>query len=176
MVKYTMVGTRFKIASNRSTLWDKEIIDNLPVGIYRTTLEGRLVFCNMAFAKIFGFDSVTELIDYPVIELYRNKKDRGALVQTLMDRGKVVDLPLSLKRQDGTPIWCAVTAKAAFDNDGVMVLLDGVMRDVTGEIEQKKICIDFDEQVRHIQGIGQNFLCLCQHNLRLFHNNLYQFS
>jgi PAS domain S-box-containing protein len=54
-----------------------EFFDGIPAAIYRTTLEGKIVYCNKAFAQIFGFDSAEELIDYPVIEFYRNKKDRG---------------------------------------------------------------------------------------------------
>ena len=53
-----------------------EFFDGIPAAIYRTTLEGKLVYCNKAFAQIFGFDSAEELIGYPVIEFYRNKKDR----------------------------------------------------------------------------------------------------
>ena len=124
--------------------WYAQFIENLPVGIYRTTLEGRIVFCNWALAQIFGFNSVEELINYPVISLYRNKKDRGVLIETIMNRGLVIDIPLSLTKRDGSPIWCAVTARPVFDEDGMVVLIDGVLREITGEIEEKHdaACLD----------------------------------
>lgn len=113
-----------------------EFIRNLPVALYRITVEGRLVFCNDAFARLFGFDAVEELIDYPVIRLYRNKQDRGALVQAVLQHGQIVDMPLPLQRRDGTGIWCALTTKAVLDDDGEAIFLDGTVRDITGQIPE----------------------------------------
>ncbi len=112
-------------------------INSIPVAIYRTTIEGSIVFCNQVFAQMLGFDSPDELIGTPAINLYRNKKDRGILVDTVMQRGRVHDLPLSFLKRDGTPIWCGVTAKAVLDEDGIVVHLDGVLKDITDQIEEK---------------------------------------
>jgi PAS domain S-box-containing protein len=114
-----------------------DFINSIPLAVFRTTIEGKIVFCNRAFAKLFGFDNLSELLGYPVINLYRNKKDRGTLVHSIMQRGRINDLPVAFLKQDATPIWCAVTAKAVLDDDGMVVHLDGVMRDITAEIEEK---------------------------------------
>ena len=108
-----------------------EFFDGIPAAIYRTTLEGKIVYCNKAFARIFGFDSAEELMDFPVIELYRNKKDRGVFIHSILQRGHLFDLPISFKMKDGTPILCAVTAKVVLDDDEMVVHLDGVLRDIT---------------------------------------------
>ena len=73
-----------------------EFFDGIPAAIFRTTLEGKIVYCNKAFANIFGFDSAAELIDSPVIELYRNKKDRGVFIHSILQRGRLFDLPIAL--------------------------------------------------------------------------------
>lgn len=112
-----------------------EFIEQLPVAVFRTTMEGRVVYCNRAFARMFGFDSVSGLVGTPVIRLYQNKRDRGHLVQAVIQRGLIVDTPIAFVRRNGTRIWCAVTAKAVLDDDGVVVFLDGTLRDITGEIE-----------------------------------------
>ena len=112
-----------------------EFVRNLPVALYRVTVEGKIVFCNQPFIRIFGFESIQDAIGYPIINLYRNKKDRGILVQTVLRRGCINDIPLAFIRVDGHPIWGAVTAKAVLDDDGVVVFLDGAVRDVSGEIE-----------------------------------------
>lgn len=112
-----------------------EFVRNLPVALYRVTIEGKIVFCNEPFAQIFGFESIQAAIGFPIIKLYRNKKDRGILIQTVLRRGCINEIPLALTRTDGSPIWAAVTTKAIFDDDGVVVFLDGSVRDVSGEIE-----------------------------------------
>jgi PAS domain S-box-containing protein len=115
-----------------------EFFDGIPAAIYRTTLEGKIVYCNKAFAEIFGFDSAGELIDYPVIELYRNKKDRGVFIHSILQRGRLFDLPVCFKMKDGTPIICAVTAKVVLDDDGMVVHLDGYLRDITDRTAGRK--------------------------------------
>jgi len=110
-----------------------EFFDGIPAAIYRTTLEGKIVYCNRAFAQIFGFDAATELIDSPIIELYRNKKDRGLFIHSILQRGRLFDLPVAFKMKNGTSILCAVTAKVVLDDDGMVVHLDGFLRDITGQ-------------------------------------------
>ena len=121
-----------------------EFIDGIPAAIYRTTLEGKIVYCNQAFANIFGFDSATELIDFPIIELYRNKKDRGVFIHSILQRGRLLDLPMAFKMKDGTPITCAVSAKAVLDDDEMVVHLDGFVRDITGQTEIENEVVKMD--------------------------------
>ncbi len=132
-----MAGADFQNLSDRSARRYIAFINSIPLAIYRTTIEGNIVFCNGGFAQIFGFDSPDELIGTPAINLYRNKKDRGILVDAIMQRGRVSDLPLSFLKRNGSPIWCAVTARAVLDDDGIVVHLDGVLKDITDEIEEK---------------------------------------
>ncbi|MEA3438349.1 MAG: PAS domain S-box protein [Thermodesulfobacteriota bacterium] len=115
-----------------------DFFNSIPAAIHRTTVEGKIVFCNWAYARLFGFNSVSELTDYPAINLYRNKKDRGLFVNSILQRGRVVDLPISFVKKDGTTIWCAVTARAVLDDDGTVEHIDGVLKDITGEIEEKE--------------------------------------
>jgi PAS domain S-box-containing protein len=121
-----------------------EFFDGIPAAIYRTTLEGKIVYCNKAFANIFGFDSAAELIDSPVIELYRNKKDRGVLIHSILQRGRIFDLPIAFKMKDGTPIMCAVSAKAVLDDDEMVVHVDGFLRDISGQTEVEKDILIMD--------------------------------
>ena len=39
----------------------KEDIENVPVGLYRTTPEGRIILANPALIDLVGFDSLEEL-------------------------------------------------------------------------------------------------------------------
>ena len=124
--------------SNISARRFAEFFDSIPAAVFRTTVEGKIVYCNRTFAHTFGFDSAIDLIDYPVIELYQNKKDRGVLVHSIMQRGRLTDLPIAFKKKDGTPIWCAITARAVLDDDGMIINLDGTLKDITEEIDTQR--------------------------------------
>ena len=140
-----MAGENLIDAGDYSARRYAEFFDSLPMPIFRTTIEGKIVYCNYAFADLFGFESALDLIDYPVIEFYLNKKDRGSLIHTVMKTGRINELPVALKKKDGTPIWCAITAKAILDDDGIAINLDGVLKEITSDI-------DTDTQMPEIEG------------------------
>lgn len=140
-----MVSKRPKVVFNGSAKWHSGFVNNLPVGVCRTTLEGNIVFCNMVYAEIFGFDSVKELVDYPVINLYHDKRKRGHLIKAVTERGYAKEVRIPFKKKNGELIWCAVTAKAILDDDGIVVFLDEVIRDITEEIKKNGNTNDIDD-------------------------------
>ena len=139
-----------------SARWHVDFMNSIPAALYRTTIEGRIVYCNRSFMRIFGFDSVGELIGYPVIDFYRNKKDRGILVDAVMQRGRVSDVPVALVKRDGSPIWCAVTARGVLDDDGMVVHIDGMLKDITGEIEEESAAPSLNGAV----GVGNDVIII----------------
>ena len=116
-----------------------DFLNSVPVALFRTTIEGKIVYCNRGYARIFGFESPDELIGSPVIERYRNKKDRGLMVHSILQRGRLSDLPVPFLKKDGSPLWCAVTVKAVLDDDGIIVHLDGTLRDITTDIDEEDL-------------------------------------
>jgi PAS domain S-box-containing protein len=110
----------------------RDCFDNIPAGLYRATLEGRLVYCNQSFAELFGFENRSALKDYPIINLYQHKRDRGAMIQALLKHGQITDLPILFKKLGGGAMWCFLSAKVVFDDDGMAMLLDGLVRPTPG--------------------------------------------
>lgn len=170
-----MVNANSKIPFNRLTQWYIDLLNSTPAAIYRTTLEGKIVYCNSAMAQIFGFTSVHDLINHQEINLYRDKKDRGNLVKAIIERGHIRDLPLPFIKNDGTTFMCAISVKPLFDDDGMMVFFDVVLIEIAEEktnekaihIKELKQCtndflftIDFQLQLQDINQAGAEFLGL----------------
>ena len=128
-----------------------EYFDAMPAAIYRSTIEGKIIYCNQAFAQIFGYESPAELMGIPAVELYRNKKDRGAFVSSILQRGRLVDVPIAFKKKDGTAVWCAITAKVVLDDEDTAIHLDGFLRPITAEIDVshagKSLDVSFDSML-----------------------------
>ena len=110
-------------------------LDAIPVPIYRSTLEGEMVFCNAAMAECLGYQTASELIGIQVTRLYQNIKDRGVLIHQILTRRCVDNHLVALKRKNGDKIWCAVTARADLDDDDMVIHLDGMLVDVTSRVE-----------------------------------------
>lgn len=134
-----------KSPSDETVLWFAEFMDNLPAGIYRTTLEGKIIFGNRFFANMLGFDSISELVNSHVADLYVNKKDRGNFIRLIIEKGWVKDHPIELRKRNGLSLWCATTAKAVSDDEGLVVYFDGFLREIAGETHARQSAVDLYE-------------------------------
>jgi PAS domain S-box-containing protein len=111
-----------------------EFLDGFPAALYRSTLEGTVLYCNRSFAELFGYGSSRELIGSAEIDLYRNKKDRGYLLDQLLQHERLVDIPVGFRKKDGSFLSCAVTLQGVLDDDGMVVHVDGLLRDLAGQV------------------------------------------
>ncbi len=123
----------------REALKDSEqryrtLVDNLPIGIYRSTpgFEGRLLMVNPTFLNIFGITGEEELQKLKVSDLYVNPLDRKAFSDQLLKKNKLAGVELRLKKLDGTPIWASVTAHVVRDKNNKVQYFDCTLEDITG--------------------------------------------
>ena len=106
--------------------WSEELyrtlVENLPVGIYRTRPgpKGEFMMANPAFLKLFGFGSEDELIRYTPADMWVDPDRRQAFSERLLSRGSVDGIEIKLKKRDGTVLWGQVRARVVKDteNDG----------------------------------------------------------
>ncbi|ACL16668.1 putative PAS/PAC sensor protein [Methanosphaerula palustris E1-9c] len=119
----------------------RSLVDNLNVGVYRNTPEfpGRTIWANQAFVRILGYDSLPELLEHPVADIYANQDERKKIIQVLDTEGSVRDRELHLKKKDGTQIWVSINAQTKKKSDGTIEWIDGICDDITAlkEAEEK---------------------------------------
>jgi len=116
-----------------SSYW--KIFGNVPVGIYRTTPDDRIVMANLALAQMLGYDSVEELLRVPVSELYVDIEDRFNHLQKLLNTSTYFT-EFELRRKDGEVLWVRDFPRAILGSDGRIKYFDGVLVDIS---EPKKI-------------------------------------
>ncbi len=111
--------------------------ENLPLGVFRTTVSGRLLSANQAMLNIFGYDTFFEQWDERVAhQIYRNINDREHLYRLLKKNGKLNGYEVSMKRRDGTEFPAAFSARIVIDPKTGEEYIDGVLEDIS---ERKKI-------------------------------------
>lgn len=111
----------------------RTLVQNLSVGVYRNVLpdEGHFSQVNDAFVKMFGYDSADEIMRLKITDLYQDPNDRRSFIEVILKSGAVKNQELRLKKKDGTPIWCAISAKVQYDQRGNPLWIDGVLEDIT---------------------------------------------
>jgi PAS domain S-box-containing protein len=125
---------------------------NISDGLYRSFSEGGLIYANEAFANMFGYDSVEEILSVKSLDLYAIPKDRKGLTATVIEQGFRSNIETHFKRKDGSTFWGLNSFVLTKDHEGNDVF-DGAVRDITKEREaQRKI----EESQRILTSINQN--------------------
>jgi diguanylate cyclase (GGDEF)-like protein/PAS domain S-box-containing protein len=107
------------------------ITGNIADGIYRSTPDKGMIYANESLARMFGYGSVSELMDVAGPILYANPRRRQELTQLLDDNGYYRNEEVEYQRKDGTRFFAVNGATTVKDEDGNPLYFDGVISDIT---------------------------------------------
>ncbi len=119
-------------------------------GDYISRPDGTLLACNPAFAKMFGFNSVSEARQHNLNELYPNPQARDAFLQLLKEKGKLEYFEADLRAKDGKPVYVIENASAAFDSKDELTEIKGYLFDIT----ERKLLEEQLHQAQKMESIG----------------------
>ncbi|RMH19674.1 MAG: PAS domain S-box protein [Gemmatimonadetes bacterium] len=105
-------------------------------GNFVTSVEGKLLACNEAFARMFGFASVETAIGHDVVGLYPTEGAREEFLDLVREKRTLRYRESEFRRVDGTTIHIVENVSGVFDENGGLVELQGHVIDVT---EQRRL-------------------------------------
>ncbi len=110
----------------------RTLTENLNVGIYRNSpgKDGKFIEVNPAFLKIFDYEDKNAVLQLNVSDFYFNKDDRNKFNEELQESDFVSNKELLLKKKDGSPIYCSISAVAVKENNNI-IHYDGIIEDIT---------------------------------------------
>ena len=74
-------------------------------GVFKISLDGRILEVNRAFAEMFGYGDPGALEDAPAEDLYADPAERSRFQSLLRREGSVRNFELECVRSDGSSIW-----------------------------------------------------------------------
>lgn len=110
------------------------LLEHLPVGIYRTTPEGKIIEVNPALVEMLRYGSEEELKNINVKDLYVKTKDRAKHLKQLEDAATDFS-EFEIRCKDGSTIWCRDYPRAVKGPQGKITYYDGILVDIS---RQKK--------------------------------------
>lgn len=111
------------------------LVETAPIGIYRSSPDGLLLYANPALAHLLGYDTATEIIGMSLgTEVYANPTERDWVVDALEEAATSTRLQARLRRKDGREIVARITAHAIRDASGEVVCFEGALDDVTDRL------------------------------------------
>lgn len=118
----------------------KEMVNNLPIAVYRNTPgpEGRFLEMNAAHIAMLDADSEDELLRCRVSDFYKNSDKRKEVADKLLEQGFIRNEEVELVTLRGRRIWGSVTAVLKHDHDG-QPYFDGVIEDITSRVNAENL-------------------------------------
>jgi sigma-B regulation protein RsbU (phosphoserine phosphatase) len=110
------------------------IFDHLVEGIFRTTVDGHYLLANVALAKIYGYNTPTELmarITDIAHSLYVEPGRREEFVRLMQENDTLSRFESQIYRKDGGIIWISENCRAVRDADGKILYYEGTVEDIT---------------------------------------------
>jgi PAS domain S-box-containing protein len=146
-VAFGMILTLFEEQTQVSSKAARQyeiLFENNLAALYVSSPTGKLLNCNTAFLRMYGFKSKEEALTQPTVFLYSQPSDREQFLNDLGRQGQILNYECTQRRQDGTIFWILERAVMVTDVDGEG-FIEGTAIDIT-ERKQSEIALKQSEE------------------------------
>ncbi|HSE84066.1 MAG TPA: PAS domain S-box protein [Thermodesulfobacteriota bacterium] len=142
-----------KITSNIYSITSEEqyrnLFENIPIGLYRTTPDGRIIMANPALTRMLGYASFDELAS-------RNLENEGfdiiyprSKFKELLERnGEIIGLETAWLRRDNSVLFVRENARTIRGADGRVLFYEGTVEDITEKKRVEEALKESEEKYR----------------------------
>ncbi len=128
----------------------RQLFERSPAGIYRSSLDGTMLDCNEAFAKILGYDSREEVLAKNSRELYFYESDRAEFLHELERRARLTGHETCLRGGDGSPVWIVENVTLVEAEGDQTAMLEGSIIDITSRRQAEEAVRKSEERYRFL--------------------------
>ncbi len=110
------------------------IFEHAVEGIFQTDLNGKYLSANPALARIYGYESVEEMMGSLTDigrQLYHEGERRDEFARLLARHDMVSKFESQVRRKDGALIWISENARAVRDQNGELLYYEGTVEDIS---------------------------------------------
>jgi len=105
--------------------------EHVPLGLYRSTLDGRFLDVNIALARMLGYPDQLSLLEVQIADLYVDPTAWRRWNALMQINGSVIDFVSQFRCRDGRLIWVSENAQAVRDARGEVEYYEGSLEDIT---------------------------------------------
>lgn len=110
----------------------RQLVEQMPDGLYRSTPEGRFLMVNKALVRMLGYDSKEEVMNlYIPTDLYFSPEERARAQANLKNKDISETTIFRLRKKDGGELWVEDHGTAVYDEKGRIMYFEGVLRDIS---------------------------------------------
>jgi PAS domain S-box-containing protein len=109
----------------------RRLFEGVPLGLYRSTPEGKLLDANPALARLFGYADTDSLSRLEMTDTYVDPRDRQGFKALMEEKGRVEQFRTERRRRDGSRFWSESQSIAVRGPDGAIQCYEGSVQDVS---------------------------------------------
>ena len=133
----------------------RSLYENVTIGIYRTTLEGRIMMANPAMVSMLGFDTFEQLANRNLQqEGYEPDYPRSKFLETIEKDGRIIGLESAWNRRNGKALIVRESANAVRDAKGRILYFDGTVEDITDRKKIEEALRENEKRLREAQDMA----------------------
>ena len=160
MQALTLVVAFNAIALVTSWLTDREresrrlyqgLFDGVPVGLYRSARNGRILEANPVMAQMLGYADVERLLSMSMADLYESAAERERHIARFGTSSQVVEFETRYRCRDGSVIWVRNRCRAERDAAGAITHFHGSVEDITARVRA-------EEEIRAVRSRLENII------------------
>lgn len=118
--------------------------------VYQTTLDGKVVNCNLSFARLLGYDSPEEILTHNASEFYFNPAERKSFATRLEERSSLTDFEFQLRRKDEQPVWILENVNLIEGTGDLPSLIQGTCIDITQRKQAEEALQSSEDRYRSL--------------------------
>ena len=155
-IRYAIERGRAEEALRKSAEQFRTLFENAPIGIYRTTPDGRILMANPTLLRMLECASFAELALRNLEgEGFEPTYLRSQFKERLEREGEVKGLESSWRRRNGSVVFIRENVRAVSDDAGTILYYEGTVEDIT-ERKQEEEALKVQARVLESMAEGVN--------------------
>ena len=133
-------------------------------GMFQSTLSGHLLHANPAYARLLGYDSVEELLQYPEVGT-DTCPGQDLCLESILARGEVRNHETSFQTRDGRTVWVLGHIWLSADENGEPII-EGIVMDNTARKLAEDAMLAAKGEAEAANQAKSEFLLAMSHEVR----------
>lgn len=157
----------------------KTIFDNAPLGIFRSTPQGKFIEVNPALARMLGYETPEQVVDsiYDIAkQIYVKTNIRDTIVDETLKTQDITHYENIYRKKDGTEFTANLYLRSVNDENGNTIYLEGLVEDIT---QRKNAELELRRQERDLRKLNatkDKLFSIIAHDLKSPLNNVIGFA
>jgi PAS domain S-box-containing protein len=140
-------GKRAEEALRTSEQRYRRLFERNMAGVFQGTLDGRILDCNDAYARILGYNSRQEILRLEKLDYFYDPQEGMAAATLLQREGSQTNFQVRLKRRDESPVSVLANVTLAQMGEGQPPLVEGTLIDIS---EWKRAARALEERTTYL--------------------------